>query len=504
MSYINPLPPWRDPKFQLRFAKSIAPEIFEKPTPQFHLKLLSFLNGEMNQKSIVIFRNGGKTTLLTNISVIVRIFFENEPYIQIVSENAKKAKAFLKEIKRVTLRMQDMGFDIRRAADVDVEAKWNDKEAQILCNGKGSMVQAFGSEEDPRGYKFEHYRPTLIILDDIENKEGQQTSQQREKLRDKIFADLLPGLHTELGEVWNIGTITHEESILNNCIKSTFWDSIVFPISDGERLAWRSRFPQDKLDKIRNELYENGQEDVWAQEYLCIAQSKEKQLFKRESYRYFSHVRYGEEKVLFEWKDSIEKTYEWVRVPEAIVFDDGSELLVKDCFCYSMMDLASTGKDRTAIITCLIDSSRNIYVADIQAGHWTPYQKCVAVLECEMAWHPLKFGIEKGGMQNEFFYTIDAAMRETGIKVNIEPIAHGNRAKNIRISRLEPHYKAQKIWHNRNHRFTPELEAELGAFQLDIESMRDDLIDAFSDVTEFVQGRSFAKVEQFSNRGLYF
>lgn len=497
------------PRAQLKFAKDVDPTIFHDASPRFHLTLLEHFDKPAERKSAVVFRGGAKTTLLNKIKILARIFFLHEKYTMIVSESERKAKQFLRNLKTAVNRAQAKGYDIGRGA------VWSDTSVQIITGGVKCQVDAMATGQDPRGYiTDDNFRPTLLVLDDIETKEKMKSRDYREKVGHWLTADLFPGLDTN-GEIWLLGTITHIDGIVNRTLLSSDWESIRIPIlNDSGGSNWPSRFPTEKIYAAKKRLYADGLYDTFANEYLCIAQAEEKKYFKREMMRYFDRVSYESDTfVTLKLENAVDDWKVDVKKPRAVVLDDGQEIPVAAMYCYATNDIASDGKDRTAIVTVYYDTLGNWYIADIKAGRWNPFRKSVAAIETQVTYDPLQFGIEKGGMQNDFFYTIDVAQKETrrfdgdeeigkGIYINVAPLKHGNVEKNIRISHLHPYFTAQQIYLNRSHPMTPVLEAQLTSFDIDKESPEDDLMDALAYQVQFVAGRGFERHDDSDwNRG---
>ena len=504
MSQIPSLLKTLDPIQQLRTAKFIAPNIFKKKSPRFHLELLSFLNRPSRKKAFAVFRDGAKSTLLNKVHILNRTIYDNEPFVMIISENAKKAKSFLRDIKRNFDRAIAKGMDMKRGE------VWSDNHIEIISEGKLTTIVCIGAGEDPRGYSSDSFRVTLLILDDVENRTNMKTKEQREKIGDYILQDAIPAV-SEDGEIIWVGTIMHEDSELNIAIKGDEWDSIVFPLiaEDGSSM-WADKYPLTSdnpsvasIESIRRSFYERGKQKAFFQEYLCKAQSEEDLLFKIDEFQYFSHIEYSDYTYTKIFKDALNEDRVTIREPKYIVLNDGEKIAVADCFRYATMDLAGTGADRTAITVVLVDSQRRVFLVDVVAGHFNPYEKTKAVMTVQLEWEIMKFGIEKAGMQNEFFYTIDVAQREYDIKVNVEPLSHGGKSKNIRIATLHPLFMTNKIFFNRSHPLTVQVEAELSAFDEELEGVHDDLIDALAYIMHFIKGRKFNRGDGTRRKALY-
>jgi len=490
------------PLDQLKFAKFVTPNIFENATPKLHITLLDFLNKGSRFSAVILSRGFGKSTLLNKIHILSRIFFKHEKYTMIVSENEGKAKSFLRDIKRMIDDAALLRLDIRRGAI------WNEKMIEIVVNasspefahfppekrGYRCAVVAYGAGEDPRGYLYDNSRPTFIISDDIESRELVKSKVQREKLAEWFFQDLVPALHPE-GEILIIGTIMHAEQLISRIRDNPQWDTITLGCYDenGES-RWKSRFSKEDLEAIRHGFEAQGLFNAFPNEYLCIPQNEAKQLFQRDDYRYFERIRYSDKVTIKKFKDAKGEYDIKIYEPIAIVLSDGSEIPYIDLKIYTTMDLASDGKDRTCIFTVGYDTAGNEYNLDISSGHWNPFEKSIQALRVQAQFHPIRFGIEKAGAQNDFFYTIDVAQKEYGIRIPVDPLSHGGVNKNIRISNLQPTYLARKIYHNRSDKNNAMYEAQLGNFNIDIQSSVDDMIDARAYQLQYVVNRSFENI----------
>lgn len=516
--------------YQLKFIKDIEPGIFENSTPKLHVELLNFSNGPEQFKAAAVFRGAAKSTLLNKVLVLNRIFFEFEPFTMIVSADKDKAQNFLADIKALVLKAQSKGYAITKG---DI---WTQSKAEIVVNkgkkdknGKSiehrCLVSAFGAGQDPRGYTYDNIRPTLIIADDLESKNGQYAianKNNRQKLKEWFYADLMPALHPSRGQMILIGTILHEDSILNNIIMEKEeerlriergelkediethrceWHTKVIPIMQNGKSMWQSRFPIKKIKAIKARLSRIGLINEFYQEYMCKAMAPEKQLFKRENFSYFSHLRYETTpapKIVV--KDAISEGIIEAARPTHIVKTNGEEILLSLCRIYTTMDLASyDGADRTAIVTFAVSPGAEVFILDISAGHWTPFEKSLQAIRIQVMFNPLRFGIEKASAQNDFFYTIDEVQKQTGIRIAVEPLSHHSKAKNTRISLLHPLFITGRIHFNQKQSSTTELEAELLGFDPEVESKHDDLMDALAYIMEFIAHRTFESIEDIED-----
>lgn len=517
--------------YQLKFAKDVEPSIFENATPLFHVELLNFINGPEQFKAAAVFRGAAKSTLLNKILIINRIAFEYEPFTMIVSSDKEKAQSFLADIKNLIEKAQAKGYSLSKG---DI---WTQSKVEIIVNEgkkdkngksleKRCFIAAFGAGQDPRGYTYKNVRPTLIIADDLESKNGQYAianKRNRQKLKEWFYADLMPSLHPQRGQMVIIGTILHEDSILNNIIMEkeeeklkikdednkdewfthkSEWHTKVIPIMQNGKAMWKSRFSLKKIKALKSRLSRIGLENEFYQEYMCKAMAPEKQLFKKEFFNYHNGLKYNKKTTTLIVKDALTKKELQVPTPTHIIKENGTLIPLQECQIFSTMDLASyDGADRTAIITFAIDKHDDIYVLDITAGHWTPFEKGLQVVKTQLMFNPSRFGIEKASAQNDFFYTVDEIQKRTGISVPVEPLSHHSKSKNSRISNLHPLFIVGRLFFNKKQSSTTELESELLSFNPEVEAKHDDIIDALAYILEFIAGRTFE--EDYEDEDFY-
>lgn len=475
-------PPYIEPIKRLKLVKNVVPQIFEKgtKTPRFHLTLLDKIEERHRFTAIAIFRGASKTTIVTKSYVATEIFLNKEPYTQIVSKNHDKAMGFTRDIKKILMSMQSKGYS------VVLGDKTKDDFFEVIIDGVYTcVVEAIGAGEDPRGKTADFGRPTLIVVDDLESKQGNY-SVLKKKLRDKLEAwfdeDLVPGLHPEYGRLIFLGTIIHKDSLINRCMKDDDYVTLDIPIIQNGKSAWRTRFSLERIGQIKGAYAKRGRLSSFYREYMNKPVADEKVLFKEEYFKYFSYVEYGEKIEQRVIKNAIDSVVINVRVPKYIVFNDGTIQSLEACTIRTTMDVASGGEsgDRSALVTVATDAEGNKYILEIKSGYWNPFEKGVYAIETYLTFKPVMFGIEKGGMQNDFHSSIEVLQKEEGVNIPITGLAHEGISKNIRIGNLQPSFVQGKYWFNASDVNTSILEAQLNSFDIEADSGEDDEMDALA------------------------
>jgi len=470
------------PLDRLRFIKNIAPQIFESKTktPKFHIDSLNLVEDKYRFTAIVVFRGASKTTINNKAYVSTEVFFNHEPYTQIVSKDSNKAMKFVRDIRKLFEAMMLRGYAVSRG---DV---WKDDYFEVLVDGyKKCVVEAIGAGEDPRGNTADFARPTLIVIDDLESKVGKYpigNAKSREKLANWFFDDLKPGLHPSKGRMIFLGTILHKDSLLNRCLHDPEWAKMIVPILKDGKSAWPSRFSVEEILRVRNSYARRGKLSNFSREYMNMPVADEKILFKESYFKYFSHVEFEGLPVQRVIKNAQKTLLILIQTPRFVVFNDDTKLDLKACEVYTTEDVASGSEtgDRTAMVTCAYDGEGNRYVLEVKSGFWDPFEKGVYAIETYLTWTPLFFGIEKGGMQNDFHSSIEVLQLEEKVNIPVYPLSHGGIPKNTRIGNMQPSFVAGKTWFNASDANTTVLEAQLGAFDMETDSSEDDEMDALA------------------------
>lgn len=478
-----------EPLDRLRFVKNVAPQIFEAKTktPRFHIDTLNLVEERYRFTAIVVFRGASKTTINNKAYVSTEIFFNHEPYTQVVSKDSNKAMKFVRDIRKLFEAMMLRGFAVTRGE------VWKDDYFEVIIDGhKKCVVEAIGAGEDPRGNTADFQRPTLIVIDDLESKVGKYpigNAKSREKLANWFDDDLKPGLHPTKGRMIFLGTILHKDSLLNRCLHDPEWAKIVVPIIKDGKSAWPSRFSVEEILRVRDSYARRGKLSNFSREYMNRPVADEKILFKEEYFKYFSHVEFESEPEQRVIKNPLKSINILIKKPRYIVFNDGTKLDLRTCSIYTTEDVASGSEtgDRTAIVTCAYDGLGNRYVLEVKSGHWDPFEKGVYSIETYLTWKPLYFGIEKGGMQNDFHSSIEVLQLEEDVRIPVVGLSHGGINKNIRIGNMQPSFVSGNTWFNASDANTATLESQLSSFDMETDSSEDDEMDALAYQEKFTK-----------------
>lgn len=157
-------------------------------------------------------RGAAKSTIMTLILPIHAICYKRESYILIISATLKQARQRLRNIQR-ELRVNEKLISAFGAFD-EPDAPWNAQSLQT----HGIQIDVFSAGTEMRGVSLGAHRPTLIILDDVENSRSVESAEQREKMR-RWFSEVVENLGSRSTRLIIVGTLLHPDSLLRGLLR---------------------------------------------------------------------------------------------------------------------------------------------------------------------------------------------------------------------------------------------------------------------------------------------
>ncbi len=323
---------------------------------------------------------------------------------------------------------------------------WRQDEIHL---NNGVVIRAKGV-----GYQIRGFRPDLIIADDIENDESVLSEDQRHKL-DEWFWKALVGTLNPQSQLVIVGTLLHPLSFLSNLVKGREgWTTQIFKaLDDDGRSVWPSRWPTAELLKRKSEIGA----PAFSQEFMNNPIPDEWRTFKPEYIKY--------------WDD-----------------------LPKNLNYFTTVDPARTSKDtsdNTAIVTCGVDSSKNIYVVEYTRAKLTPSEIVNEIFRHYEFYKPKCVGVEFVCLNEWLKFHLDEECEKRKVypyfkELKIDLTSKGQK-KRYRIECMQPYFEKGKI---RLKNGMTELVDELLCFPT---GRKDDVIDALSSILEIMAPASEEK-----------
>ena len=245
-------------------------------SPKFHKDIYDFMFSD-GDGAIGAPRGHGKSTVVGLFYLIFLIVNNMEKYIVYVSANYSKTVQFLEPIRNEFKNNELLKFvygELGMKASKDDDGR--DREDCFDVNG--IRVEAASFEQNIRGFKYGPSRPTLIILDDVEEDVRVINPELRLKDKNKLNKIIIPSLDTKVGRIKMIGTILHWDSLLINKIR--LYNGKVYKACeiDFSNILWSELFNEKKLRSIK---YSIGSV-AFSSEYLNNPVENEASLIKGE------------------------------------------------------------------------------------------------------------------------------------------------------------------------------------------------------------------------------
>jgi len=422
-----------------------------KPSP-LHFHLSDALIVSDLSTAMALPRELGKTTYVWEIMCTWNMIHRKYRYIVYIASSMDKGKKAFYNVK-AHLKSHPL------IKDLFVIDKHGDTAGMLkyTMDGKPYMIAVFGANQNLRGEKFTNFRPDLIILDDIESKEGVRSEEQRAKLLDWFNADIIP-----LGKdarIFVMGTILHEDSLLNNLITNPpidpdsgkNWVTMKFAVvDDSGNSNWPEKYSDTWIENKRKSLIAQGQQSTWDNEYMNESVSRASRVFDPRQMRY-----YNQEQLDAAMKAGLDLI---------IVVDPGIK--------------QEDRHDPSVIGTLGMDPLGNIWVLHMFRGK---VRKSVMLAEIErqyIKYSPRQVYVEGVQGQNYLIQDLEDGNYGSGYPMNVEEIdAKQVRMGKNRIFNLEPEFTARKIMVPYNAPWLLDLETELVSFP---KGRHEDMLDVLS------------------------
>lgn len=461
------------------FAETYLPEHFTLPHSPLHLELFALLEGlsarprdKGGRIAVAAPRGHAKSTVVSLGYALWSLCLQREPYIALVSDTADQAVDLLAHVKRELTSNDRLREDFpevcERPGSRPAPPRWRRGD---IVTASGARVRAFGAGQRMRGSRQGPERPTLIILDDIENEELARSEDQRAKRMEWLKGTaLLAG--TTRTNVVVVGTILHYDSVLARLLdprQSPGWTTV----KRGAVVSWsarpelwqewesvfdgRSEFEGRTGPEAARRLFEAGRDEMM--------EGAEALWPERESYLDLMVMRARDGRASFD----CEKQNEPVDPAEALFreadfrhWDDDhatAEALLSALgpavtivgACDPSLGKAGRNRDDTAIVTLAKHRpTGTMYVLDADIRRRKPDEIIEAIIAYDRVRRFASFGVEEVQFQEFLKSELERRSRVAGRPVPV----HGLKQtvdKLGRIQRLQPLITSGAIRFSRRH-----------------------------------------------------
>lgn len=241
------------------WAVQYLPQHFSSDPAEFHWELAE-LAEEHDRLAVAAPRGHAKTTVVALARPLFLAAARRSPFTLIVSDTATQAEQRTSDLYAELLENEPLVQTYPHLAlpeRKDYAEKRVKRSTRDFITLGGIRFTSAGAGQSLRGIKDRHQRPTLIVVDDLENDENVRTPEQRAKLWDWFTKSLLNLPGPGGASVHVIGTILHRESLLARLLsedQSGVWTQRKYrAITDGQPL-WASAWPLERLEAKRIEI----------------------------------------------------------------------------------------------------------------------------------------------------------------------------------------------------------------------------------------------------------
>ena len=455
-------------------------------SPACHMEWWEACAGKHPKVAIAAPRRHAKSTAITLAYVLACVLFRNRQYVLVLSDTITQATQFLGDIKK-ELSENDKILSLFGVAGFE-----KDTEDDVIVNfndGHQCRISAKGSEQKMRGLKWNNKRPDLIVGDDLENDEIVLNKDRREKFKRWFYGALVPCLASH-GVIRIVGTILHEDSLLNNLMPSIWHkDTVIRPLKISTKaqrppwLAFKYRAHTDDFTKIlwpekytiewfvseRRDYVDRGISDVYSQEFLNEPIDDSVAYFKKNDFHTVSP------------DDRKKQLNYYIAADLAISKDEHAD--------YSVFVVAG------------MDESRIIHVKNVIRERLDGREIVDMMISLNDVYKPDVFGVEEMQVSKSIGPFLREEMVRTGKYINLLPLKHGGKDKMSRARSIQGRMRAGGVKFEKGADWYPVFEDELCKFP---RGTKDDQVDAFAYVGIMLDSLIEAPTKQEQEDELYY
>ena len=405
----------------LAWGRFFMPTFLRDSSPEFHYELVRRFFSKRNEFTACP-RGFGKTTL-TQICICYSVAHGMDTFIVVVEKSFTEAVEVL-DVPRDQFTNNEMirqvyGELVKKSAEGVFDERNKDAQGDLFINGV--RLRGKGFQTPIRGLKSAEWRPSRVLLDDVESDEHIQSDEQRTKYRDNYTKGILPALDVDCS-LKVTGTILHFDSLLQNLIDK--FDGKIYRAYDSsspepeKTLLWPERWTWERLQEKKDAMEMDGKgTSAFFQEYLNQPIDDMRRSFKVEwLQRYFA-----------------EADIKYKALYRTISIDPAES--------------KKRGADYTAVTVVDTDQENNWYLRYVKRYRVNGPELIDLIFELWRVWKPQIIGIEKKAFEDQIKPFLLIKSQETGIFPAVKELEHGGQRKEDRIlGALQGRFEANKIY----------------------------------------------------------
>jgi len=483
------------------FAKTFFPDEVTSEFSILHDKMFAVMDHPKKlKKALAAPRGLGKTTL-AKIRCIKAIVFRERRFITYISNSSGSAIEATEHIKRLLIENEYLNQIFGKVTFSKKGFKEGFSKESWVAYGDVYVLPR-GAGQQIRGKNWMGHRPGLFVIDDLENTDNIRSDEQREKLSNWFFSDLMKseskygerdGINKgRRAEFLYIDTIKHQDALLQLLINSSDWlDVSDFPNLDPDTpdgvlsicdLDFNTYDPDymstEEIKQEYAEHEEKGKQDLFYMEFMNIPISLKDAVFKPESFKHYEEA--GDHLI-------VQSQLMGVQMLNGLENDliKTERIPVRELITLVIVDPARTinplSAESAVMVVSIHRKTRKIFVRDSWGKKVKPSDLYDQMFNQCLLYNARYLAVEVTGLHEFISQPIRNEIRIRGISSEyVELNARGN--KDLRISNaLSNYYTQGQIYHNTSNCIA--LENQL---KWHPKSKRKDLIDALAYITALI------------------
>ncbi|MCL2887753.1 MAG: phage terminase large subunit [Elusimicrobia bacterium] len=185
------------------------------PGSAFHVELGNILQTASSKRgqrlAIAAPRGSAKSTIITLQYIIYSLCYAKERFVVIISNTKEQATTFLAQVKTQLESNPRLIADFPNVCEYKKPNPLKQTQREINTRNRIKIV-ALGSGQQLRGLRNNQYRPTLVVLDDVEGDEAKETETQ-DRIQQWFEKSILKAGDANTNFILT-GTIHHYNSLL--------------------------------------------------------------------------------------------------------------------------------------------------------------------------------------------------------------------------------------------------------------------------------------------------
>ena len=260
------------------------------PTADFQKEIIRIAEDFDEKLAVIVaFRGSGKSTLISLVYAIWSIVGkQHAKFVILFSQTQGQSRQLLANIKMEFETNELLRKDFGSFEESNDE--W--RSTTLVLSRYKAKIMVVSTGEAIRGYRYEQFRPDLMIFDDIEDNDSVRTKEGRDKTYQFVTSQAIPAGDTNT-KVIMIGNLLHEDSIIRrfmNEINLKTRDGIYrsYPfLKDGKPL-WPEKFiSRASIEALKRKV---GNDKIFRREYMLEIVPEDDQVIDLNWIQYYDEL----------------------------------------------------------------------------------------------------------------------------------------------------------------------------------------------------------------------